>query len=134
MWQKVAVHVEQPKITFNGKYFTQLTFESTKNPGQMFQYDYCSLKPIRDNLLNLMSPPSVAVVPQDNDRDGIVDQYNITMRIKKPVKDIALRGVNMILAFDYEVSGLIKMKMEGIAELSVKTLGSANINAGKIGT
>ena len=56
------------------------------------------------------------------------------MRIKKPVKDIALRGVNMILAFDYEVSGLIKMKMEGIAELSVKTLGSANINAGKIGT
>ena len=84
--------------------------------------------------MNLMSPPSVAVVPQDNDRDGIVDQYNITMRIKKPVKDIALRGVNMILAFDYEISGLIKMKMEGIAELSVKTLGSANINAGKIGT
>ena len=73
-------------------------------------------------------------MPFDSDRDGVVDQYNITMRIKKPSKDLALQQANLILAFDYEVSDLIKMKMEGIANIAVSSLGSSNINAGKIGT
>ena len=38
------------------------------------------------------------------------------------------------MAFDYEISTLISMKMEGIAEISTSTLGNAKINAGKIYT
>ena len=68
-----------------------MTFVDTNDVGKISQYEYCSLKPIRDKLENQLSPPSFGVVPVDNDRDGQVDQYNITMRFKKPAKDMALQ-------------------------------------------
>ena len=47
-------------------------------------FEYSSLKPVRDAILNSLSPPTIASIPVDFDRDGIIDQYNITMRVKKP--------------------------------------------------
>ena len=58
-----------------------------------------------------MAPPSFLAHPVDTDRDGIVDQYNVTMRIKKPVKTLKMEQANIILAFDYQLSELVKMSI-----------------------
>lgn len=79
-----------------------------------------------------MVPPSFQALPVDQDRDGLVDQYNITMRIKKPVSTLKLQEANIILAFDYQLKDLVKMKMQGLAVISVDAFASANLNAGKI--
>ena len=79
-----------------------------------------------------MAPPSFQALPVDTDRDGIVDQYNMTMRIKKPVKTLKMQQANIILAFDYQLSELVKMKMQGLAVVSVDAFASSKLNAGKI--
>ena len=126
---KNKTYVEQPKIKFAGKFYAQSIYSDGTD---QVQYDYSSLKPIRDNLQNQMSPPSFQAIPLDLDRDGIVDQYNVTMRIKKPTTTLQLAQANLILAFDYELNELIKMKMQGLAVISVDAFASSKLNAGKI--
>jgi hypothetical protein len=58
-----------------------------------------------------MAPPSFQAMPVDQDRDGMVDQFNITMRIKKPLSTLKLQKANIILAFDYQLKDLVRMKM-----------------------
>ena len=31
-----------------------------------------------------MAPPDIQSISLDQDRDGVIDQFNVTMRIKKP--------------------------------------------------
>jgi len=78
----------------------------------------------------------------DLNHDGIVDQYNMTMRVRKPFrpaakaddKDYSLKNANLILAFDYKLTGLIKMKLEALAVVSIDALVEDTLNAGKITT
>lgn len=84
--------------------------------------------PIRKNILNSLPPPDIQTVAIDTDFDGIVDQYNISMRIKKPDNSLKLRKVDLIIAFDYQLNQIIKLKMEGLAIVSLDTLASDNLN------
>lgn len=68
----------------------------------------------------------------DADFDGVVDQYNISMRVKKPVDSWRLRKMDLIIAFDYKLSDIIKLKMEGLAIVSVDTLASSKLNPTEI--
>ena len=77
-----------------------------------------------------MAPPSFQALPVDQDRDGLVDQYNITIRIKKPLSTLKLEQASIILAFDYQLKDLLKMKMQGLAVVTVEA--PAVLNAGKI--
>ena len=64
--------------------------------------------------MNQMAPPDVKTIPLDNDRDGMVDQYNVSLRFKKPkalidnsdgqkVSPLKMQQVNVILAFNYQL-------------------------------
>jgi hypothetical protein len=65
-------------------------FVNTKSPSEQIQFDYSSVKPIRDNIQNSLAPPTFSYIPVDKNKDGIIDQYNITMRVRKPSADLAL--------------------------------------------
>ena len=54
------------------------------------------------------------------------------MRVKKPDPKLKLQEANLIMAFDYQLKGLIKMKMQGLAVISVDAFASSTLNAGKI--
>lgn len=92
------------------------------------QLEYATLQPIRKNILNSIPPPDIQTVAVDSDFDEIVDQYNITLRVKKPVNSWKLRKVDLIVAFDYQLNNIIKLKMEGLAIVSIDTLASDNLN------
>merc|ERR1712157_718364 len=44
-----------------------------------------------------------------------MDQWNITMRVKKPNPSFKLQQANVIAAFDYQTDEIVKMQMEGLA-------------------
>ena len=80
-----------------------------------------------------MAPPDIQTIALDNDRDGQIDQYNVSMRIKKPmalkdnVSPLKLQQINVIFAFDYELKEMIKLKMEGLAVMQVDAIASKNL-------
>jgi len=82
--------MEQPKVSFTSKFYLETIFLNTENPSEQVQFDYSSVKPIRDNIQNSLAPPTISFLPVDRERDGVVDQFNITMRIKKPLAKLAL--------------------------------------------
>ena len=82
-WPKTAVAQEQPKVRFSNKLYTELLFFDDDDK-TLSAYEYSTLKPIRDRAQNLLAPPSVQSVGVDRDNDGVVEQWNITMRVKKP--------------------------------------------------
>ena len=100
----------------------------------LVQFDYSSVKPIRDNIQSSMAPPNIQTIALDNDRDGKIDQLNVTMRLKKPKSSLNLQNFNMIMAFDYELKDMIRMKMEGLAYVQIDAFASRNLNAGSITT
>lgn len=70
-------------MKYTGKIYGQFLFTAAET-GERVQFDYCTVRPIRRNILNSLAPPDIQTVPVDADFDGIVDHYNISMRIKKP--------------------------------------------------
>lgn len=57
------------------------------------------------------------------------------MRIKKPLDALTLHKMDLLIAFDYKLSDIIKLKMEGLAVISIDTIGFGNkLNPTKIGT
>lgn len=103
-------------------------------PQEQSQFAYSSLKPIRDNIQNSLAPPTITTVPIDSDKDGLVDSYNITLRIKKPLANLALRELNVLLAFDFEISDIVKMRMEGILAVNINAMSSPTLSASKLST
>lgn len=93
------------------------------------QFDYSSLKPLRDNIQNSLAPPTLTYTPIDSNKDGIPEQLNFTMRIKKPLPHLAVSQVNLIMAMDYELDGLIQMKMSGLANVNFEALASSKLSA-----
>ena len=87
---------------------------------------------MRDNLQNSLSPPTIASTPIDYDNDGIVDQYNITLRIKKPLQNLNLKQLNVIMAFEYTLTSPVSMVMEGLAIVNVDAYATEQLNAGTI--
>lgn len=87
---------------------------------------------MRDNLQNSLSPPTIASTPVDHDNDGVVDQYNITLRIKKPLANLNLKQLNVIMAFDYALASPVSMVMEGLAIVNVDAYATKQLNAGTI--
>merc|ERR1719263_1679020 len=100
----------------------------------MTQFDYSPVKPIRDSITNSLSPPTMAVSPIDLNRDGIVDQYNITLRVKKPLQNLALDQIHLVLAFDFGLNDIVKMKMQGLATINIQTLSGPKIGATRVKT
>jgi len=46
------------------------------------------------------------------------------MRLKKPKSSLNLQNFNMIIAFDYELKDMIRMKMEGLAYVQIDAFAS----------
>ena len=72
--------------------------------GSMKTYEYSTVKTIRDNAQNLLAPPSVQSIGQDRDNDGQYEQWNITLKIKKPDPNYKLVKADFITAFDYRTN------------------------------
>ena len=86
-----------------------------------------------------MGPPDIQSISLDQDRDGTIDQYNVTMRIKKPkalnadkVSPLKMQQLNVVLAFDYQLKDMINLKMEGLAVMQVDAIASDKLNAGTV--
>lgn len=45
----------------------------------------------------------------DTDKDGKIDQWNITMSVRKPELDYKLEDVNVIVAFDFKTDDTVNM-------------------------
>ena len=82
-WAKSAVAQEHPKVIYSNKLYTELLFVDEATDA-LHTYEYSTLKSVRDQAQNILSPPAVESVGVDRDNDGAMDQWNITMRIKKP--------------------------------------------------
>ena len=85
----------------------------------MYTYEYSTVKPVRTQAQNMLAPPAVSSVGVDLDNDGIYDQWNITMRIRRPQADFKLEQANVILGFDYRTDDIVNMQMESLAVAQV---------------
>ena len=100
-------------MRFNNKLYTEMLFLDGNN--QLQSYEYSTLKPVRDQAQNLLSPPSVESVSVDRDNDGRPEQWNITMRVRKPQTDFKLEQASIIIAFDYKTTETVALQMETLA-------------------
>ena len=119
-------------MSFTSKFYVQSVYLNMLAPSEQSQFAYSSLKPIRDNIENLMASPTITTIPIDSDKDGLVDSFNISMRIKKPLPNLALNQLNVLMAFDLEISDIVKMRMEGIGAVNVNAMASKSLSASKI--
>ena len=73
-------------MKFTGKLYGQFLFNSydIKDKVNTVQFDFCTLRPIRKNIMNSLAPPNIETMSIDYDKDGVIDQFNISMRVKKP--------------------------------------------------
>ena len=83
--------------------------------GGLVTYEYSTLKPVRDQAQNLLAPPVIKSAGTDINNDDVYDQWNITMRIRKPEAGFKLAQANIIAAFDYQTQDNVKMQMESLA-------------------
>ena len=86
--------------------------------GQTVAFEYSSINPVRNNIQNQLAPPTVAVSPVDFDSNGVVDQFNVTMVVKRPSNNLKFKDVSVIMGFNCELKDVVKMKMEGLAVVS----------------
>jgi len=79
-------------MKFTGKLYGQFLFNyhDAKNEVNHVQFDFCTLRPIRKNIMNSLAPPNIETMSIDYDKDGVVDQFNISMRVKKPHSSLKL--------------------------------------------
>ena len=82
-WAKTAVAQEHPKVLFTNKLYTELLFIND-NDNTAHTYEYSTVKPVRDQAQNLLAPPAVQSTGVDRDQDGQIDQWNITLQVRKP--------------------------------------------------
>ena len=81
----------------------------------------------------MLAPPAVESVGVDIDKDGIIDQWNITMRVRKPEPEFKLANANVILGFDYQTDDIVRMQMEGLAVAQVHIpAASMSVSASKL--
>ena len=89
--------------------------DQDRNAVMYHTYEYSTLKPVNDRGQNILAPPAVQSVGVDTDKDGNIDQWNITMSIRKPELYYKLEDVNIIVAFDYKTDDSVNMQMEALA-------------------
>ena len=76
-------------VTFNNKVFGEFLFTDV-NLRNSTTYSYSTVKSVRDALESQMSPPSISAIGLDFNKDDIIDQWNISLRIRKAYQDLAL--------------------------------------------
>ena len=83
----------------------------------------------------MLAPPVIKSVGIDLNNDGVYDQWNITMRVRKPEADLKLSQASLIAAFDYQTRDSVKMQMESLAVAQIRIpSGSDKICASKVTT
>ena len=129
----MAQSSEIPVVTFKNKLFAELLFEDPD--GGFKTFEYATLKPVRDQSKNLLAPPVIKSVGIDLNNDGVYDQWNITMRVRKPENDLKLSQASLIAAFDYQTRDSVKMQMESLAVAQIRIPSSSDkICASKVTT
>ena len=78
----MAESPENPVVTYKNKLYAELLFMDEN--ANLVTYEYATLKTVRDQSQNLLPPPMIKSAGQDINNDGVYDQWNITMRVKKP--------------------------------------------------
>lgn len=58
---------------FNNKFYINTLFRNSQEGNEKVQFNYASVKPIRDNIQNSLSPPSLTTIPIDSNNDGKID-------------------------------------------------------------
>lgn len=69
------------------------------------------MKSIRDNVQNLLSPPSLRFVNHQSDTDNLNDRINVTVRIRKPESGLRLESLKLVMGFQYALSEVVSLKM-----------------------
>lgn len=99
---------------YKNKLYTELLFvDDVTNNLQTFEYS--TVAGVNAQAQNMLSPPAVESAGVDLDKDGRIDQWNITMKIKKPQSNFKLEQANLIVAFDYQTDDTVQMQMESLA-------------------
>lgn len=80
---------------------------------------------------NPMAPPQIEVQRLDEDRDGKVDQFKLTVKVKTPkaIGDSVLQQASIIAAFDYNTKGTHHFRTEALAHSQVYLSSSEKVAA-----
>ena len=62
------------------------------------------------------------VKPIGSDADNIASELQLTLQIRKPEDNLSLVSLSVIFDLSYELSNIVKMKMNGLAVASIDTL------------
>ena len=82
------------------------------------QYAASTVKPVNDAAQKQLAPLMVQSFGQDKDRDGLYEQWNITVGLRLPANTV-VQELNLLTAFDYRTSLDVMMQMEGLAHVQV---------------
>jgi hypothetical protein len=137
------VQSEQPNVTFNKKLYAELAFSDHNSPQSTQLYAYSTVKQIRDQASFasiVLSPQSIKSIGEDFDNDGLVDRWNVSMRVRRPQLSASgagadLRQASIVLGFNYQTQQVVKMQMETLAVVQVGydlLVGGASTTVNKI--
>ena len=88
----------------------------------------------------MLSPQSIKSIGEDFDNDGLVDRWNMSMRVKRPQLSASgsgadLRQATIVVGFNYQTQQVVKMQMETLAVVQVGydlLVGGASTTVSKI--
>lgn len=87
-------------MEFNNKIYAEFLFTDMDTKVSQ-TYTYSTIKSVRDASELQMGPPTISSIGIDSDRDGVYEQWNVTVRVRKPSLQSALSQLNLILGFSY---------------------------------
>jgi len=90
-WVRSASDYEKPRVAYTNQLYAEFLFASKDDLKKTESYQYSTVRQINDVLPNPLAPPSIEVVRYDFDRDTHVDQYNLTLKVKLPERNLVLR-------------------------------------------
>lgn len=90
------------------------------------------MKKMQDVQPEPLAPPSIQVIKQDFNRDGKVDQFNITLSVRNPKEGWILQQANIIAAFEYKMGG--NLELEALAHTQLYFSSSKNMGVRRVKT
>lgn len=78
-----ASDYEKPNVEYTHQLYMEFLFEDTAT-GKTKAYQYSTVRSVNDVLPNPLSPPSIECTNYDYDKDGLNDQFNMTIRLHSP--------------------------------------------------
>ena len=89
---------------------------------------------MKDRQPNVVPAAVVKAMPHDNNRDGKVDSWAITLNMRNPRPGYVLDQSNLIVAFDYESTGEAGFKTQALAYSQIYAGKGKNLSAKRIST